>query len=122
MDTNGNGLPDSWEQQYWGTNGASHNLFTDGDGDGFTDGAEFIAGTNPTLSSSRLRISMENNGMFLLKWPSVAGRIYQVQTTTDLVNWMPFSPWIQATAGTTSFSPALPPTGPPHFYRVEVRP
>jgi len=125
VDANGNGLPDSWEQQYWGANGASHNRYTDGDGDGFNDYAEFIAGTNPTLPGSHLRVttySVQANGMVLLQWPSVVGRIYQVQGSTDFVNWTPLSSWIQAAAGMTSFSPTNPATGPPRFYRIEVRP
>jgi hypothetical protein len=123
VDTNANGLSDQWEQQYWGAGGANHNRYTDGDGDGFSDYAEFIAGTNPTLPNSHLRVtgySMQANGMVLLQWPSVAGRIYQVQGSTDLANWTPVSSWIQAAAGTTSFT--LPATGPPRFYRIEVRP
>jgi hypothetical protein len=125
LDNNSNGLPDPWEQQYWGTNGANHNRNTDGDGDGFKDYAEFIAGTNPTLANSYLRVTsigVQANGTLLLQWPSVAGRIYQVQGSTDMRNWTPLSTWIQAATGTTSFSPPPPPGGPPRFYRIEVRP
>jgi len=125
VDNNANGLPDPWEQQYWGTNGVNHNRNTDGDGDGLKDYAEFVAGTNPTLANSHLRVSsyhVQANGMIVLQWPSVAGRIYQVQGSTDLVNWTPLSTWIQASSGTTLYSPPPPPSGPPRFYRIEVRP
>ena len=124
VDTNGNSLPDSWEQQYWGANGANHNRFTDGDGDGFTDYAEFIAGTNPTLPNSRLRVmtfSMQANGTILLQWPSVSGRIYQVQGSANLSNWTPISDWIRAAGGSTSYTYVPPAINPPRFFRVEVR-
>jgi hypothetical protein len=124
VDTNGNCLPDAWEQQYWGTNGSNHNCYTDGDSDGFTDLAEFLAGTNPTLGSSRLRvlgISADTHGVTLI-WPSVAGRDYQVQGTPDFVNWLPLTAWTQASTGLTSVTLPLPTTGPPRFYRIEVHP
>jgi len=124
-DSNGNSLPDQWEQQYWGANGSAHNRFTDGDGDGFTDYAEFIAGTNPTLPNSYLRLTtytMQGNGTIVLQWPSVSGRIYQVQGSANLSNWTPISPWIQAAGGATSFTHVPPAVNPPRFFRVEVRP
>ncbi len=123
-DANRNGISDIWELQYFGSTN-QHPGTLDSDSDGFNDHAEFIAGTNPTLPNSYLRLtsySVQANGTILLQWPSVAGRIYQVQGTTDFTHWTPLSSWIQAAAGTTSFSPTNPATGPPRFYRIEVRP
>jgi hypothetical protein len=123
-DANRNDISDIWELQYFGSTN-NHPGTIDSDGDGFKDYSEFIAGTNPTLPNSSLRVtsySAQADGMILMQWPSVAGRIYQVQGTTDFVNWTPLSSWIQAAAGMTSFSPTNPATGPPRFYRIEVRP
>ncbi|MEY4487970.1 MAG: hypothetical protein RIQ79_478, partial [Verrucomicrobiota bacterium] len=46
VDTDGNGLPDPWEQQYFGTTGVIPQA--DADGDGLTNLQEFQNGTSPT--------------------------------------------------------------------------
>jgi len=46
LDTDGDGLPDIWEEKYCGTNIAC-NPNEDTDGDGYTNLEEFEAGTNP---------------------------------------------------------------------------
>jgi hypothetical protein len=63
----------------------------DSDGDGASNYAEFLAGTNPTNSSSALRVRLERTaqGMFL-NWNTEPGLIYQVQSSPDLEDWMNF--------------------------------
>ena len=52
LDTDGDGLPDSWEQRYFGSNtGANSNA--DGDNDGRNNRDEFLAGTDPTRADGR---------------------------------------------------------------------
>ena len=53
-DTDGNGLPDSWEQLYFGHLGV--NPSADADGDGLTNLQEYQAGTSPTDAGNALRI------------------------------------------------------------------
>ena len=45
VDSDGNGLSDAWEQQYFGHMGVDPNA--DADGDGQTNAQEYASGTNP---------------------------------------------------------------------------
>lgn len=49
-DADGDGLPDAWEQQYFGN--LSQTAGSDADGDGLSNLQEYNAGTNPTLGDS----------------------------------------------------------------------
>jgi len=49
-DTDGDGLPDAWEQQYFGD--LSQEPFEDADNDGFSNLEEYRAGSDPTDASS----------------------------------------------------------------------
>jgi hypothetical protein len=123
-DGNNNGMSDTWEQQYFGAVSPNRTKLTDTDGDGFTDYAEFIAGTNPTQPTSTLRLDPPfalQSGSVRLEWPSVPGRAYLVEGSTDGVNWSAVSGWILATGDPTTFTP---PTGPgaPNLFRLQVRP
>jgi hypothetical protein len=123
-DANGNGISDTWEQQYFGAI-TNHPGWIDSDADGFTDFSEFVAGTNPTLPNSLLRITSVNaqsNGMLQFKWPAVPGRIYQVQGSLNFGTWSPLSAWLQAGSNSLSYSRPIPSPGQPRLFRVEVRP
>lgn len=85
-DLDGDGLPDAWEILYGGTN-----LFSwagDFDGDRSRDSDEYIAGTNPTDPKSVLAIVglVGSSSNVVLAWPSVAGRVYSVYHTTNLLD------------------------------------
>lgn len=54
-DGDGNGLPDWWELEYFGSTGVDPN--EDGDGDGFTNYEEYIALTDPTDKGDYLVIT-----------------------------------------------------------------
>jgi hypothetical protein len=89
-DANINGLPDLWERQYFGsTNAVNGGAQDDWDSDGMDNLSEYVAGTCPTNASSLLRIdevAMDRTaGHLTLRWPSVAGRLYSVRTSTNLL-------------------------------------
>ncbi len=88
-DRNNDGLPDDWQSRYWGAN---VNLWpassADSDGDGASNLAEFLAGTDPLNATSVLRMSIQPTmGGLLLQWNAVPGSVYQLQVSTDLKSW-----------------------------------
>jgi hypothetical protein len=122
-DTNGNGMADSWERDYFGNASAGRTGFTDTDLDRMTDYAEFIAGTNPTNSASHLRFftpAVQNTGAVRFEWPTVPGRSYRVTASGDLSTWAVATDWQRANGAVLSFTTNL--SGGTKFYRVEVRP
>ncbi len=52
LDTDGDGIPDRWESQYFG-NATGGNPNADPDGDGRNNLQEFVAGTNPLVADGR---------------------------------------------------------------------
>jgi hypothetical protein len=124
VDTDANGLPDWWELQYFGhLTGTDPNA--DADHDGMSNLAEWLAGTNPTNASSCLRLMAlpsGNTNVFVVNWPSVAGKYYRLERATNLLTG--FNSVVQtniaATAPTnTETDPAVLP-GNTRFYRVGV--
>jgi hypothetical protein len=86
-DQDGDGLPDDWEIQYFGSTAASPG--SDADGDGATNLMEFLADTNPTLSSSRLKLTTNyaNGALCVTMDPTAAGREYRMHFSADLQTW-----------------------------------
>src|SRR5207245_511486 len=80
--------------------------FADPDGDGMNNWQEWIAGTNPTDSSSGLWILTPSNNAsgITITWQSVNTRTYYVQRATNLSSqpvFLPLSGYITGQSGTT---------------------
>ncbi len=79
-DSDGDGLPNWWEQMYYG-GPTNANPLADADGDGQDNRAEFIAGMDPTNAWSTFMVNTVDsptNGVFMLSWDAVTGRVYSV--------------------------------------------
>jgi hypothetical protein len=86
-DTNGDGLPDAWQIQYFGSITAPQAApGADPDGDGFNNLQEYLAGTSPIDRNSYLKIdSVEAAGSNRnIHFTAVAGKTYSILFKDDL--------------------------------------
>ena len=88
-DDNKDGLPDSFQQTFWGFNPKLwESAQNDSDGDGLSNLEELLAGTNPLNSKSLLQVGLEKTeGAYWLAWDTTPGAVYQIQSTGDLLQW-----------------------------------
>jgi hypothetical protein len=87
VDSDGNGLPDWWEQTFLG-HLTGTDPSADDDHDGVSNLAEFLAGTNPADPASNLRLNLQasvGSPAPVITWPSVAGKTYRLERSTNLL-------------------------------------
>lgn len=87
-DTDGDGLPDDWEQFHFGS--LAPTAEEDADGNGFSNHAEFLAGSDPLQAVSTLRIHQFHpnpDGAWTLTFPHAASRRYVIESSTNLTHW-----------------------------------
>jgi len=92
LDTDGDGVPDSWTQQYFGSStGLVSNLsmaYQDADGTGQNNLFKYAAGLDPTNPASVFMLQIQNvpgqpNQKTLIFGPRANGRTYIVESNTD---------------------------------------
>jgi hypothetical protein len=116
------GTPEAWLAEHGLAIGEEG---SDKDGDGMKASDEYVAGTDPSDPMSVLKITgadLSGDVGFTLQWPSVAGRTYDVECGTNLLDAVPFQPLltdIKATPSTNSCLVSAPPSGQ-HFFRLKV--
>lgn len=115
VDGNGNSQSDVWEM-YFGATGLAP--AADADKDGWSNLNESLAGTNPldprSYPSAELVLTPTQTA---LTWPGMAGKRYQILSSTDLVNWSSLATGIPGSGGTNSR--VLGDMGPQAFFKVQ---
>jgi hypothetical protein len=122
LDTNGNGIADSWEALHFGGAVAATN---DPDADGQDNRNEYWLATDPTNAASVFKASGADltNGL-TLRWPVSAGRVYEVRATESLVTgaWpVVAGPWTAAVGQATMQWTGAAPGGTGRYYGVRAR-
>ena len=122
-DTDGDGIPDEYEVETFGSNPAS----VDSDRDLYPDGEELIAGTNPRDFGSRLQFfdftseSDESGSWITLRWPSVVSRVYSVYKKDNMISEFAPVPTMQNISGTGDLMLYTDPSGSLlNFYQIRV--
>ena len=121
-DPNLNGLPESWQLQYFGQTGIDPNA--DPDGDGLTNLQEYKAGTSPIDPQSRfalITVTADPQGGLRVDWDSAQGRFYILQRSSQILSgFADVATHIPATAPLNSFRDATAVGQGPFFYRLRV--
>lgn len=113
IDRDGDLLPDA-EEQRLGTDPTRR----DSDGDGQDDFFESrLSETDPLSGSSFFATTLSiRDGVPRLRFATLPGRLYQLESSRDLVNWTPSTP----VPGTGEVLEIAGPISPDRFYRVRI--
>lgn len=144
-DWDGDGIPNWWEARYANSK-TGLSASDDPDNDGYSNGMEYLAYTDPTdarsvFAISQIRLVVEPpstsiqalklNPAFqeqqsepavsdlLLTWLSAANRQYSVYTSTDLVNWDP-DPILTIDGTGELITVEIPQSQSSQFFRIKV--
>jgi len=118
-----NGLPIAWLLATFGTTNVNANA--DPDGDGVSNGNEYLAGTDPNNGSDVLKITAFHRNVIApgynqFTWNSKPSRFYAVQSNTNLVTsagWADIATFISPGVSATGFYDY---TATNEFYRIRA--
>jgi hypothetical protein len=123
-DSDGDGLSDAWELQFFGAAGANPN--DDPDGDGLSNLREYRAGTNPTDAQSRfelVEIASSPSGV-QVRWTSQPNRKYRVRRSATLLAapaaYQVLQSGLEATPPFNEFFDSTVAAGAQFFYLIQL--
>jgi hypothetical protein len=123
VDSDGDGMPDSWETAHGLNPNSSGDASADLDGDGLTNLQEYLSGSDPRDGKSALRLDAISfsAGQAVLRFSALAGKSYSVQYKDSLsggtwITLRSFDP--QSSTQATELSDAIPPNTLSRFYRL----
>jgi hypothetical protein len=134
VDSDGDGLPDWWEDKFGLNKNNPADASLDSDGDGVSNVNEFLAGTLPNNANSFFHVTAVNpeGGNLRITWTTVGGKSYRVQTNAPAAsgsltpNFADLSPLISVTGvgeSTTNFLHIGGFTNAPaRYYRIRLGP
>jgi hypothetical protein len=130
IDSDGDGIPDNWMMQYFGhATGQASDLSRaqdDADGDGVSNLAEYLAGTNPRDAHSYLSITgigLGGTNGVQITWGSASNKLYSLQRAVALGGGLGFTTiaeHILSTPPENVYLDATAINSPSLFYRVRV--
>ncbi|MBP7149587.1 MAG: hypothetical protein KBD01_18825 [Acidobacteria bacterium] len=126
IDSDGDGMPDGWENAHGLNAGNPSDVGTDLDDDGYSNLQEFQDGTDPQNPSSRLLILLDRvAGNARVNFPVLAGKTYQLEYRDDFAagNWLALTDGIASpTAATLHIVDESSGAATVRFYQVLTEP
>lgn len=110
-DSDGDGLPDSWEQQYFGGTTNANPIATASNGVNSVQEC-YIAGISPVDPDEFFKITGQQNS--IIQWNAISGRVYTVYWTSNLLKNFQI---LETNFSGSAFSN----TTPSGFYRIGVK-